>query len=70
MAAVPWPVAVLCFPEGLLGSFVAGVAFFLVFEAVVDEGSWAVLWALATTGDSVPHNAITTIPIEPNLFIR
>ena len=43
MAAVPWPVAVLCFPEGLLGSFVAGVAFFLVFEAVVDEGSWAVL---------------------------
>jgi hypothetical protein len=54
----------------LLGSFVAGVAFFLVFEAVVDEGSWAVLWALATTGDSVPHNAITTIPIEPNLFIR
>ena len=48
----------------------AGVAFFLLLEAIVVEGFLAALCALAIAGDSAIPKAITMIHVEPNLFIR
>jgi thiamine transporter ThiT len=60
----------LPFPEALLRSCVAGVVFFLLLGAVAVEGFGAALWALAISGDIAIPKAITTIPIDPNFFMR
>jgi hypothetical protein len=70
VAAVPLPVAELCFPEALLRLCVVGVAFFLLLEPVVVGGFWATLCALAIAGGIAIPKAITMIHFEPSHFIR
>jgi hypothetical protein len=49
---------------------VVEAVFFLFLEEVVVECCLASLCAPAIAGYRALHNAITTIPVQPNVFIR